>query len=120
MFKSNTSRFFAALALCLFVFANVTLANEHTNVKEVTFSISNIGSDGEQKVETIVYLLKGVKEVDVNIKDSNVKVKYEPNVISNLMIDFTISSLGYKVSLIDDVSVEHTHIESAEREIGKM
>lgn len=90
-----------AITLIGFILLNSNLfAEEKTN--EAIFKITISNASGKDKVETVVSMLKGVKEVVVNVEKKELKVEYNPNHINSDMIIYAVKSLGFDAIVIED------------------
>lgn len=76
------------------------LAEERTN--EAIFKLTVSNASAKDKVETIVSMLKGVKEAEVNVEKKELQVEYNPNHINPDMISYAVKSLGFDAIVIED------------------
>ncbi len=101
MRTTNLMRAFIVL-LALAVFGTAAIAQESNNLKEVKIKTSVTKQDSKDKIETVVDLLKGVHETNLNLEDKIVKVKFNPKEISSAMIVYTINTLGYNAEVLEE------------------
>lgn len=96
---------FKVLAIFMMSFLLLTAisnAADTDKTKEVKIKTSVSGTDGKEKVETIIYLLKGVKEAAHELENKVLTVKYESDQISPFMLVYTLENLGYSAEVIED------------------
>ncbi len=86
---------------------NLALAQDHT--KKSCFSIDTKNPEAKLKLETVVSLLKGVSEAEMDLNSKKLTVKYNDAEIQEDMILFTIQSLGYSAKVVkEDSNMEKT------------
>ncbi len=96
MGHSKITKAFVGL-LALILSFNIALSQETT--KKSCFSIDTKNPEAKVKIETVVSLLKGVSEADMDLNSKKLTVKYNDAEIQEDMILFTIQSLGYSAKV---------------------
>ena len=91
-----------ALMLSLAIFFSVAVAQDNNTLKEVKIKTTVTKQDSKDKIETIVDLLKGVKESALKLEDKLLTVKFDPKEISSSMIVYTINTLGYDAEVMEE------------------
>ncbi|OGU16654.1 MAG: hypothetical protein A2X61_16270 [Ignavibacteria bacterium GWB2_35_12] len=91
-----------ALMLSFAVLFSVALAQDSGSLKEVKIKTMITKQDSKDKIETIVDLLKGVKESSLKLEDKTLTVKFDPKEISSSMIVYTINTLGFGAEVIEE------------------
>lgn len=81
---------------------NLALAQDHN--KKSCFSIDTKNPEAKLKIETVVSLLKGVSEAEMDLNSKKLTVKYNDAEIQEDMILFTIQSLGYSAKVVNEGS----------------
>jgi cation transport ATPase len=76
---------------------NLALAQDYT--KKSYFSVDTKNPEAKLKIETVVNLLKGVSEAEMDLNSKKLTVKYNDAEIQEDMILFTIQSLGYSAKV---------------------
>ncbi|MGQ9818548.1 MAG: heavy-metal-associated domain-containing protein [Candidatus Kapaibacteriales bacterium] len=66
------------------------------------------------KIETLLTLLKGITEVELNLKNKNLSVTYDPTQIQEDMMQFAGKSLGYAITNCNDGENKPLKSKSAE------
>ncbi len=97
-------RFFSLALISIIVFTSNTFAVD--KIYELTFKTSINNTAGKERVETVINLLKGVKETNLNLENRTLTVEYDPDHINSDMIAYCLKSLGYDVVLVNDSEVE--------------
>ncbi len=95
---------FALALIGLILITANTFAEGKTN--EATFKTTINNASGKDKVETVVNMLKGVKEAEMNIEKKELKVKYDPNQINSDMIEYAVKSLGFDATVLEDKEIK--------------
>ncbi len=89
------------IAVIGFILVNSNLFAEEKN-NEVIFKATITNASAKEKLETIVTMLKGVNEAEVNLERKELKVEYNPNLINTDMIIYTVKCLGFDLTVIED------------------
>lgn len=88
--------------VALVISFNLALAQDYT--KKSCFSIDTKNPEAKFKIETVVNLLKGVSEAEMDLNSKKLTVKYNDAEIQENMILFTIQSLGYSAKVTKENS----------------
>ncbi|TAL69901.1 MAG: hypothetical protein EPN82_04595 [Bacteroidetes bacterium] len=91
-----------AIMLSLAIFFSVAAAQDGGTLKEVKIKTTVTKQDSKDKIETVVDLLKGVKESALKLEDKMLTVKFDPKEISSSMIVYTINILGYDAEIMEE------------------
>jgi copper chaperone CopZ len=91
-----------ALLLALAVFGTVALAQDNSSLKEVKIKTTVTKQESKDKIETVLDLLKGVKDANLKLEDKTVTVKFDAKEISSAMIVYTINTLGYNAEVLEE------------------
>ncbi|MBI5325634.1 MAG: hypothetical protein HZB41_10260 [Ignavibacteriae bacterium] len=91
-----------AIMLTLAIFFSVAMAQSSGSLKEVKIKTTVTKQDSKDKIETVVDLLKGVKETNLKIEDKMLTVKFDPKEISSAMIVYTINTIGYDAEVMEE------------------
>jgi cation transport ATPase len=101
----KTTKLIAAAIITMIVLAGSAFAG---NNYEVKFKSTVTTMAGKDKVETIVNMLKGVKEATLNMDDKVICVKYNSEEITPEMVEYTIKCIGYEVTMTENKEVQQT------------
>lgn len=112
MKKFANTKIIALVLVGLFFVANMSFAADNATTNEVTIKTSVSGSESIEKVETIVYLLKGVNSAKVDNDSKVLTVKYNSSQISSFMLVYTVENMGYDAKVIEDKDVTKTTSEN--------
>lgn len=91
-----------ALMLSLAVIFSIAVAQDKSSLKEVKIKTIITKQDSKDKIETVVDLLKGVKESNLKFDDKTLTVKFDPKEISSSMIVYTVNTLGFGAEIIEE------------------
>jgi copper chaperone CopZ len=83
--------------LTIFLAIGVTFAQD--NLSTAIFKVDTKNKEAKVKIETIVNMLKGVSEAEMDLKSKRLEVKYDATQIQEDMILFAIQTLGYPASI---------------------
>lgn len=84
------------LTLCLaFSFNLNAQGKKKKQTEEVTFEVSMSCNNCKQKIEKNIAWEKGVKDMEVDLDDKTVKVKYDANKTSTENLKKAIENLGF-------------------------
>jgi cation transport ATPase len=113
----KTTKLIAAAVITMIVLAGSAFAG---NNYEVKFKSSINSMAGKDKVETIVNMLKGVKEATFNMDDKVICVKYNSDEITPEMVEYTIKCIGYEVTMTENKEVQQTSENDTKTEETKL
>ncbi|MCQ2174633.1 MAG: heavy-metal-associated domain-containing protein [Bacteroidales bacterium] len=88
-----------AAALCLVLAAAVSFAAVKKEVKTVVFDTYLHCEDCVRKVQENISFEKGVKSLDVSLKEQRITVSYDASKTSEEKLEAAIRKLGYKASV---------------------
>ncbi|MDR1552177.1 MAG: heavy-metal-associated domain-containing protein [Prevotellaceae bacterium] len=85
-----------ALSLLTLTFATNAQDKKNSKISEVKLAVSNMHGDHcKQRIEKNIPFEKGIKDVEVNIKDNTVIVKYDNTKTDVEKIRESFKKLGY-------------------------
>ncbi|MDR1984788.1 MAG: heavy-metal-associated domain-containing protein [Prevotellaceae bacterium] len=85
-----------ALSLITLTFAANAQDKKNSKISEVKLAVSNMHGDHcKQRIEKNIPFEKGIKDVDVNLKDNTVTVKYDNTKTDVEKIKESFKKLGY-------------------------
>jgi copper chaperone len=71
---------------------------EHNHFKTITLNVEGMSCNHcVMSIQKSVNALKGIKNVDVDLKEKKVKVEFNPNDVNEQIIRETIEDTGYEV-----------------------
>lgn len=106
MIYNRITKALVGLVVLLISF-NLALAQDYT--KKSCFRVETKNPEAKLKIETVVSLLKGVSEAEMDLNSKKLTVKYNDAEIQEDMILFTIQSLGYTAKVTkEDSDMEKT------------
>lgn len=91
-----------ALMLSLAVLFSVAVAQDSGTLKEVKIKTTVTKQDSKDKIETVVDLLKGVKETCLKLENKTLTVKFDPKEISSTMIVYAINTIGFDAEVMEE------------------
>ncbi len=100
MKKLLIAKLFMIALVGVFVLNNLAMANDSIKTVKLKTSVSTM--EGKEMIETITSLLKGVDEASLDSKSKELKVVYDPSVMSPFMLIYTVNKLGYDAEIIED------------------
>lgn len=83
--------------ITIFLAIGVTFAQD--NLSTAIFKIETKSKEAKVKIETIVNMLKGVSEAEMDLNSKRLEVKYDSTQIQEDMILFAIQTMGYPSSI---------------------
>ncbi len=110
--KKRLARTIVLSVLSIFFAIGVTFSQG--NLSTVSFKVDTKSKEAKVKIETIVNMLKGVSEAEMDLNSKRLEVKFDSTQIQEDMILFAIQTLGYpatierKASLNDEKSKTST------------
>lgn len=113
--KTNVTRIFALAIIAVFVSMTLANAADTLQTKKAKIKTTVTNSESKESVETIVSLLKGVKESKLDAETKVLCVEYNPDQISTFMLVYTIQNLGHSAEVLEDnyKTVEGEEIKAA-------
>ncbi|MGB9771762.1 MAG: cation transporter [Candidatus Kapaibacteriota bacterium] len=91
----------------MFFISAVTFSADE--LSKATFKVDTKDKSAKVKIETVVSMLKGVNEAELNLSTKKLEVKYDPSQIEEGMIRFVVESMGYPVVVEKRASKETTN-----------
>ncbi|MDR0420968.1 MAG: heavy-metal-associated domain-containing protein [Prevotellaceae bacterium] len=89
-----------ALSLLMLTFATNAQNKKNSKISEVKLTVSEMHDDHcKQLIEKNIPFEKGIKDVDVNLKDSTVVVKYDNTKTDAEKIIASFKKLGYPAEI---------------------
>ncbi len=83
--------------LSIFFAIGVTFSQD--NLSKVSFKVETKSKEAKVKIETIVNMLKGVSEAEMDLNSKRLEVKFDSTQIQEDMILFAIQTLGYPATI---------------------
>ncbi len=80
--------------LVMFFFSVGAVLAEN-DLSKAVFKVNTQNKEAKVKIETVVNMLKGVAEAELDTKTKRLEVKYDAGQIDESMIQFVIEALGY-------------------------
>ncbi|MDR2292494.1 MAG: heavy-metal-associated domain-containing protein [Prevotellaceae bacterium] len=89
-----------ALSLLTLTFATNAQDKKNSKISEIKFAVSNMHGDHcKQRIEKNIPFEKGIKDVEVNLKDNTVTVKYDNTKTDVEKIRESFKKLGYPTEI---------------------
>lgn len=82
-------------------FSRAYAAKPSKEVSTVVFTANLHCDKCVKKVEENISFEKGVKDLEVSLKDKTIRIKYDPSRTDETKLASAVSKLGYKVSKIE-------------------
>ncbi|MDR2126573.1 MAG: cation transporter [Prevotellaceae bacterium] len=93
-----------ALSLLTLTFAANAQSKKNNKIAEVKLAVSNMHGDHcKQRIEKNIPFEKGIKDVEVNLKDNTVTVKYDNTKTDVEKIREYFTKLGYPTEVATDL-----------------
>lgn len=90
---------FISTALCILLMAGTVSAGPKKDIREVVFDTYLHCADCVKKVEENISFEKGVKALDVSLREQKITIKYDASKTSVEKLETAIRKLGYKASV---------------------
>jgi periplasmic mercuric ion binding protein len=90
----------AIVLIAAIIFSFTAMAEDQVKSDVLKLKTNVTNSESKMKIETIVSMLKGVEESELDLKDKVLTVKYEPSKINTDMIMLAIETIGYRTEVI--------------------
>lgn len=91
--RKDLGRLVAFVLFMIFFSIGAVLAEN--DLSKAVFKVDTQNKEAKVKIETVVNLLKGVAEADLDLKTKRLVVKYDSTQIEESMIQFAIEAIGY-------------------------
>jgi copper chaperone CopZ len=109
-----------ALALATLNFAVNAQDKKNNKISEVKFDVTNMHGDHcKQRIEKSIPFEKGVKDVEVNLKDNTVTVKYDNTKTDAEKIKSAFKKLGYGAEDANAATTTQTDVKKASKSCCK-